>query len=260
MRSNPVKSKLLAGQPVFGTFGWEFLVPGLPQIVHAAGAEFLLMDMEHSGTGYEAIKAQCEMARGVGVVPMARVPANQYHYISRALDVGCMGVMAPMVGSAEEAQFIVSCTRYPPQGRRGAAFGFAHDDYQGGSVADKISVAHERTLVMCLIETEQGIRNIDAIAAVPGVDVLWLGHFDLTNFLGIPAQFDHPRYVEAIDRLVTAAKKHGKVLACMTADEQWSRAYWAKGFRMFAVGVDAMLLQGAIRQGMKPLRELAGQS
>lgn len=260
MRSNPVKSKLLAGQPVFGTFGWEFLVPGLPQIVHAAGAEFLLMDMEHSGTGYEAIKAQCEMARVVGVVPMARVPANQYHYISRALDVGCMGVMAPMVGSAEEAQFIVSCTRYPPQGRRGAAFGFAHDDYQGGSVADKISVAHERTLVMCLIETEQGIRNIDAIAAVPGVDVLWLGHFDLTNFLGIPAQFDHPRYVEAIDRLVTAAKKHGKVLACMTADEQWSRAYWAKGFRMFAVGVDAMLLQGAIRQGMKPLRELAGQS
>lgn len=260
MRPNPIKSKLLAGQPVFGTFGWEFLVPGLPQIVQAAGAEFLLMDMEHAGTGYEAIKAQCEMARGVGVVPMARVPANQYHYISRALDVGCMGVMAPMVGSSEEAQFIVSCTRYPPQGRRGAAFGFAHDDYQGGSVADKISVAHERTLVMCLIETEQGIRNIDAIAAVPGVDVLWLGHFDLTNFLGIPAQFDHPRYVDAIDRLVAAAKKHGKVLACMTADEQWSRAYWDKGFRMFAVGVDAMLLQGAIRQGMKPLRELAGQS
>ena len=164
-------------------------MPGLPQIVHAAGAEFLLMDMEHSGTGYEAIKAQCEMARGVGVVPMARVPANQYHYISRALDVGCMGVMAPMVGSAEEAQFIVSCTRYPPQGRRGAAFGFAHDDYQGGSVADKISVAHERTLVMCLIETEQGIRNLDAIAAVPGVDVLWLGHFDLDQFSR------HPRAV-----------------------------------------------------------------
>ena len=110
MRSNPIKSKLLSGQPVFGTFGWEFLVPGLPQIVKAAGAEFVLMDMEHSGTGYEAIKAQCEMARGVGIVPMARVAANQYQYISRALDIGCMGVMAPMVGSAEEAEFIVSCT------------------------------------------------------------------------------------------------------------------------------------------------------
>ncbi len=260
MRSNPIKSKLLSGQPVFGTFGWEFLVPGLPQIVKAAGAEFLLMDMEHSGTGYEAIKTQCEMARGIGIVPMARVPANQYQYISRALDIGCMGIMAPMVGSAEEAEFIVSCTRYPPQGRRGAAFGFAHDDYEGGSVADKIRMAHERTLVMALIETEEGVRNIDAIAAVPGIDVLWLGHFDLTNFLGIPAQFDHPRYAEAIDRMVAAGNKHGKVLACMTADEKWSRTYWEKGFRMFAVGVDAMLLQGAIREGIRPLQQLSGRS
>ena len=257
MRDNPVKSQLLAGQPVFGTFGWEFLVPGLPQIVKAAGAEFLLMDMEHSGAQYETLKSQVAECRGIDLVPMARVATNQYHYISRALDVGCMGIMVPMVGSAEEAQFIVSCTRYPPTGRRGAAFGFAADDYIGGSVADKIRIANERTLVMCLIETEQGIRNVDQIAAVPGVDVLWLGHFDLTNFLGIPAQFDHPKYVDAIDKMTAAARKHGKVLACMTADDNWSRQYWDKGFRLFSVGVDAMLLQGAIRQGMKTLQELA---
>jgi 2-dehydro-3-deoxyglucarate aldolase/4-hydroxy-2-oxoheptanedioate aldolase len=188
---------------------------------------------------------------------MARVATHQYQYISRALDAGCMGVMVPMVSSAEEAQFIVSCTRYPPQGRRGAAFGFAHDDYLAGSVADKIRIAHERTLVMCLIETERGIANIDEIAAVSGVDVLWLGHFDLTNFLGIPAQFDHPKYVAAIEKLVAAARKHGKVLACMTADDAWSKAYWDKGFRLFAVGVDAHLLQGAIRAGLKTLNELA---
>jgi 2-dehydro-3-deoxyglucarate aldolase/4-hydroxy-2-oxoheptanedioate aldolase len=258
MRDNPVKKKLLAGQPVFGAFGWEFLASGLPQIVKAAGAEFLLMDMEHNGANYDMIKTQAQLCRGIDLVPMARIPTNQYHYISRALDVGCMGVMAPMVGSAEEAAFLVSCTRYPPQGRRGAAFGFAHDDYEGGSVAEKIRIAHERTLVMCLIETAEGIENVERIAAVPGVDVLWLGHFDLTNFLGIPAQFDHPRYVDAIDRMVAAAKKHNKVLACMTADENWSRQYWAKGFRLFAVGVDAMLLQGALRSGFKTLNELAG--
>ena len=260
MRSNPIKQKLLAGQPSFGAFGWEFLVPSLPQIVKAAGAEFLMMDMEHNGTDYGTVKTQCELCRGIDLVPMARVASNQYHHISRALDVGCMGVMVPMVGSAEEARHIVSCTRYPPEGRRGAAFGFAHDDYEGGSVADKIRSAHERTLVMCLIETEAGIRNIDEIAAVPGVDVLWLGHFDLTNFLGIPAQFDHPKYVDAIDRLVAAAKKHNKVLGLLAADETWSRSYWARGFRIFAVGVDAHLLQGAIRQGIKPLNELSGRA
>ena len=187
---------------------------------------------------------------------MARVPTNQYHYISRALDLGIMGIMAPMVGSAEEAKYIVSCTRYPPEGRRGAAFGFAADDYIGGSVADKIKIANERTLVMCLIETAEGIENVEKIAAVPGVDVLWLGHFDLTNFLGIPAEFNHPKYVAAIKKMVAAAKKHGKILACMTADEKWSREYWEKGFRLFSVGIDSMLLQGALRQGIGVLQSL----
>jgi 2-dehydro-3-deoxyglucarate aldolase/4-hydroxy-2-oxoheptanedioate aldolase len=257
MRDNPVKKKLLSGQPVFGTFGWEFLVPGLPQIVKAAGAEFLLMDMEHSGADFDTIKTQAQLCRGIDLVPMARVPANQYTYIARALDCGMMGIMAPMVGSAEEAQFIVSCTRYPPKGRRGAAFGFAADDYLGGPVTEKIRVADERNLVMCLIETAEGIANIDKIAAVPGVDVLWLGHFDLTNFLGIPAQFDHPKYIAAIDKLTAAARKHGKVLACMTADDKWSEEYWARGFRLFAVGVDSMLLQAGIRQGLKKLDALA---
>jgi 2-keto-3-deoxy-L-rhamnonate aldolase RhmA len=256
MRNNPVKQRLLRGEAVFGAMGWEFMVPGLPQISKAAGADFLLIDMEHSGVGYETLKEQAALCRGLDLVPMARVPANQYHYISRALDLGIMGIMAPMVGSAEEAEYIVSCTRYPPTGRRGAAFGFAADDYLGGDVAEKIRIANERVLVMCLIETAEGVANVDQIAAVPGVDVLWLGHFDLTNFLGIPAQFDHPKYVKAIERLARAAQKHGKVLACLAADDQWSRDYWAKGFRLFAMGVDAMLMQDALRRGLSTLESL----
>jgi 2-keto-3-deoxy-L-rhamnonate aldolase RhmA len=257
MRTNPVKQKLLRGEPVFGTFGWDFLVPTLPQIVKSAGAEFLLMDMEHSGAHYDLIKTQAAACRGIDLVPMARVPANQYTFIARALDAGVMGVMAPMVGSADEAEFIVSCTRYPPKGRRGAAFGFTADDYEGGSVADKIKIADDRTMVICLIETPDGIKNIDKIAAVPGVDVLWLGHFDLTNFLGIPAQFDHPLYVKAIDKLVAAAKKHNKILACMTASEDWSRQYWVKGFRLFSAGIDSHLLQSALRSSLGTLHDLA---
>jgi len=257
MRDNPVKSKLRSGKGVFGTFGWEFMVPALPQIVRAAGAEFLLLDMEHSGADYETIKAQAQLCRGTGLVPLARVPANQYTYVARALDAGMMGVMAPMVGSAEEAEFIVSCTRYPPQGRRGAAFGFAHDDYLGGDVARKIRIANERTLVIILIETAEGIRNVEKIAAVPGVDVLWLGHFDLTNFLGIPAQFEHPKYLRAVERLVAAAKKHRKALGLMSAGEGWSREYWKLGFRMFAAGVDCHLYLAALRRELALLQGLA---
>src|SRR4030095_5332427 len=121
-----------------------------------------------------------------------------------------------MVGTADEAKHIVSCTRYPPIGRRGAAFGFAHDDYQRGDVAATMSALHDRTMVIPQIETAEGLANVDAIAAVAGVDALWLGHFDLSNFLGIPRQFKHPTLVAAADRIVAACaapRKQPRVLA-----------------------------------------------
>ena len=101
-------------------------------------------------------RSQFALCRGLGLVPMVRVPRGEYHFIARALDVGAMGVMVPMVGSAAEAAHIVSCTRYPPAGRRGAAFGFAHDDYQGGDVVAKMAALHERTMVIPQIETAEG--------------------------------------------------------------------------------------------------------
>lgn len=126
-------------------------------------------------------------------MPLARVPATEYHFIARLLDLGAMGVMVPMVKTREQAEFIVSCTRYPPLGRRGSAFGVAaHDDYTEGGAADKMAAIHARTLVICLIETAKAIENVDAIAAVPGVDVLWLGHGDLTSFMGIQGNSTTP--------------------------------------------------------------------
>jgi 2-dehydro-3-deoxyglucarate aldolase/4-hydroxy-2-oxoheptanedioate aldolase len=163
------------------------------------------------------------------------------------LDAGAMGIMVPMVETREQAELIVSCTRYPPDGRRGAAFGVApHDDYLPGSVTGKIAAAHERTLVICLVETAVGIDNVDAIAAVPGVDVVWLGHFDLTNFLGIPGEFTHPKYRDAVKRIAAAAAQHGKSAGYMAADEQLGREYLAHGYRMIATGTDQGLLQNAM--------------
>src|SRR6185503_18705900 len=124
---------------------------------------------------------------------------------------------------------IVSFTRYPPQGRRGAAFGFAHDDYlsgdKEGDLREKMRAIHERTLVICMIETRAGLENVEAIAAVDGVDVIWLGHFDLTNFLGIPGQFSHPQYRDAVSRIAAAAKKHGKSAGYMAASVELGREY-----------------------------------
>jgi 2-dehydro-3-deoxyglucarate aldolase/4-hydroxy-2-oxoheptanedioate aldolase len=188
---------------------------------------------------------------------MARVPRGEYHFIARALDVGALGVMVPMVGSRDEAQRIVACTRYPPQGRRGAAFGFAHDDYQGGEVAEKMAALHERTLVIAQIETDEGLDQVEAIAAVPGIDALWVGHFDLTNFLGIPGEFRHPKYLAAIDRVLGACAASGKVPAFLATDEAWARDYAAKGFRLMAYGIDQLMYQDALRRGLDILRSTA---
>ncbi len=229
---------------------FEFFSPVLPQIVRNAGAEFVLYDMEHSGIGFETLKTQAALCRGLELVPMVRVPRGDYHFIARALDIGAMGVMVPMVGTAAEAQYHVSCTRYPPEGRRGAAFGFAHDDYQAGDVDAKLAAAHERTLLIAQIETDEGLRNVEAIAAVPGIDVLWIGQFDLTNFMGIPAQFGHRDYLAAVDRVVAACATHGKTAAILATDDAWARDYAAKGFRLIAYGIDQLMLQEALRRGL----------
>ncbi|MEP7180855.1 MAG: aldolase/citrate lyase family protein [Betaproteobacteria bacterium] len=257
IRPNPVKTALAAGGRAFGTMVFEFFSPGMPQILRNAGAEFVLYDMEHTGLGFETLKTQFALCRGLDLVPMVRVPRSEYHFIARALDVGALGAMVPMVGTAAEAAHIVDCTRYPPQGKRGAAFGFAHDDYGGGDVAAKIAALHERTLVIAQIETTEGLANVEAIAAVPGIDVLWLGQFDLTNFMGIPGQFDHPDYLAAVDRIVAAAEANGKAAAFLAITEDQARTHATKGFRLMAYGVDPMLLQGALAQGLGVLRAAA---
>ena len=254
MRDNPVKAKLAAGERAFGAMIFEFFSPGMPQICRNAGAEFVLFDMEHTGLSFETLKIQFALCRGLGIVPMVRVPRGEYHFIARALDVGAMGIMVPMVGTAEEAAHIVSCTRYPPAGRRGAAFGFAHDDYQGGDLMAKMNALHERTMVIPQIETDEGLRNVEAIAAVPGVDSLWMGQFDLTNFMGIPGQFQHPYYLAAVARIVTACESHGKAAAVIAMEDDWVREYVAKGFRLMAYGVDQLMLQNALRHGLEVMR------
>jgi 2-keto-3-deoxy-L-rhamnonate aldolase RhmA len=245
---NSVKQNLAVGKTALGSMVFEFFTPGIARICANAGAEFVMYCMEHTGAGFETLKPQFALCRALGVVPLVRVPATEYHFVARALDVGALGVMVPLVDTREQAERIVSFTRYPPEGRRGAAFGFAHDEYQGGDVLEKMRAIHQRTLVICMIETRAGLDNVEAIAAVDGVDVIWLGHFDLTNFLGIPGQFSHPQYRDAVQRIAAAATRHGKSAGYMAASAELGREYLDHGFRMIATGTDQGILQNSLSQ------------
>ncbi len=255
VRPSAIRRRVLDGETVAGAMVFEFFAPGMPQVLKAAGCEFALFDMEHAGLGFETLKMLAAGCRGIAIEPLVRVPRSEYHFMARALDVGASGVMVPMVESAAEAARIAEATHYPPAGRRGAASGIAQDDSTGGDVGAKLAALNARTLVIAQIESERGLAEVEAIAATPGIDVLWLGHFDLTNFLGIPGEFDSPRYLDAVRAIVAAARGHGKGLGFMAADAGWAKRYREFGFNMIAAGLDQTLLQSAIRATLAPLKE-----
>ena len=258
MRANPVRAKLREGKTVYGTFAVEFFSPGLCQIAANAGAEFVLFDMEHGGVGIDTAKAQFAFARGTGVVPLARVPALHYHLIATVLDAGAMGIMVPMLETPEQAAELAAFCRYRPAGRRGIGFGYGHDDYRRGDVSAKTREANERTLVIALIETAIGIGNVDAILAVEGIDVGWLGHYDLTDSMGIVGQFDRLEFDAAVRKLVAACERQGKAAGFLATSVEIAREWRAKGFRCLAYGTDVGLLQGALGEGIGRLREDKG--
>lgn len=247
MKPNAIKRDVLAGKPVAGAMVFEFFSPGMSAILANAGCRFVIYDMEHTGLGFETLKWLFSSCRGLPIEPMVRVPRGEYAWLARALDLGARGVMIPMVESAEQAQAIVQACRYPPAGRRGAAFGFAQCDYLGGDVAEKIRRSHERTMVIAQIETERGLERVEEIAAVDGVDVLWVGHFDLSNFLGIPGRFDDPRFDAAMRRVAEVARRHGKAAGFMATDAAWITRAHAMGYTMIAGGTDTGLFERAMK-------------
>src|SRR5205807_7320501 len=153
---------------------------------------------------------------------------------ARVLDVGAQGLMVPMVEDEEQARLLVASAKYPPEGRRGAGFGLAHDDYADGDIVAKMRSANREGLLIAQIETARGVENVDRIAAVPGIDVLWIGHFDLTNSLGIPGQFTHPAYVGAVETVLDACRRHGRAPGFMVSSVEEGRAALAQGFRAVA--------------------------
>jgi len=254
MALRTLKQRVRGGEIVAGSMVFEFFSPGMARISEQAGCEFVIYDMEHSGLSIETLKQLHASARGLSIAPMVRVPRGEYHFLARALDVGMHGVMIPMVESAEQAAAIVEATQYPPKGRRGAAFGFAHDDYAGGDVGAKMEQLNARNLVIAQIETERGLAAVDEIAAADGIDVLWVGHFDLTNFLGVPGRFDDKLYLDAIGRVVEAGRKHGKGLGFLVTDPDTTTRYRGYGFNMLATGTDQGIMISGIRSILGPLR------
>jgi 2-keto-3-deoxy-L-rhamnonate aldolase RhmA len=242
MRTSHVKRKLENGGASIGAFMFEFATTGIGRLAAQAGAEFAAYDIEHNGWSIETIRMLLAATPATGMAPLVRIPAVEYHFIARALDLGAMGIMAPMVESDAQAATLVA-----------SAFTVAHDSYAAGDIVEKMHTANSETLLIAQIETAAGIEHVDEIAAVARIDVLWIGHFDLSNSLGIPAQFEHPSFQIAVDRVLEACRRHGRVPGFMASDIGSGKRLFDQGFRMLAYGGDLCLYQTALRAGVELL-------
>ena len=238
----------------YGHFVVEFATPGIGHILKGAGCDFVLFDTEHSGFSSDVVKSCVRYFEAAELPAIFRVPSQSYDHLARYADMGAQGIMVPLVNDAREAKELVSYVKYHPDGNRGVGVGLAHDNYTAGAVPEKLRRLNERNCLFVQIETAAGADDADAIAAVPGVDCLWVGHFDLSCSLGIPGEFTHPRFVAAIERVVAAANRHGKRLGRLVTDLDAGLDCAARGFDFLAWQGDVWALQAAVREGIKTLK------
>ncbi len=241
--------------PKFGHFIVEFATPGIGHILKSAGCDFVLFDLEHSGFHFETVKSVLRYFEAADLPAIVRVPSKEYHHIARAMDMGAEGLMLPMVGNVEEARHILDFMKYHPAGKRGVALQVAHDRYRPGSVADKFIAANRRTTLFAQIETAEGVENADALAALDGVDCLWVGHFDLSVSLGIPGQFDNKIFTDAIARVAKATKKHKKSLGRLVPTVKDGIAVNKVGFDFICYSGDVWVLHNALAEAIVDLRK-----
>lgn len=237
-----------------GTYIGEFASPGMGAILKSAGCDFAFVDMEHSGFSFETTKALLRSLQDAGVATLLRPPSHMTHHISLACDVGGQGICPPMTGTAEQAQSVIGAINYPPIGTRGAAFGIAHDDYVARPVTEAVARADTKTSFVALIETAEGVANVDKIAELEGCDCLWIGHIDLSNSLGIPGGFDDQKFKSATDQVMAAAKANGKSVGRLVNAINDAEQCIADGCDFICYSGDVWLYREALAKGLNDLR------
>ena len=239
-----------------GTFLFEFATPGIGQILKAAGAEFAVLDMEHTGFGFDTVRGVVRYLQAAGLPSIVRVPSQSRHHISRALDAGADGVMVPIVSSVEQAKAVLEAAKYWPDGTRGVALGLAHERFamRREPLLPRFAEQNARTAIILQIEDPRGAAAADEIVAMPGVDMLWLGHNDLSVALGEPGAFDHRDFVQAEQATIAAAKKHGKSAGRLAADARQGAEFVRMGYDFVSIAGDVWLLQQAFAAGVETVR------
>jgi len=241
----------MASQVLAGTF-LNLGSSAAVEIAAGTGFDWVLLDCEHGSGSWGDLRAQLLATRGTTAAPIVRVRSLNADDVKFVLDSGAAGIMFPYVADATEAAKAVSLMKYPPQGVRGVAQVIRATDY-GRNWQTYLEQANEKTLVIVQIETPQAAAQADAIAAVPGVDVLFVGPMDLSVNMGHPGDFSQPAFIDRLEAVVHACEKHGKTAGILSRPELVEQ-HKTLGFRFIALGSDSAAVAASMTQNLAALR------
>jgi 2-keto-3-deoxy-L-rhamnonate aldolase RhmA len=253
---NVILDKFKAGEPCLGTFAHLLSAASL-RVLGQTGLDYVILDLEHSPIGPEHVTELIPAARQAGLCPLVRVNAMERGQILKMLDAGAAGLIVPQVETAEQVRRLVSYAKFAPLGNRGycptvdGGWGFG-PEYENG-MAGYMKTANGRTLLIPQCETAECLAHVEEIAAIDGVDGMFIGPFDLSIALGIPGQFDHPDHIAAVERVRKACADAGKLCIMFCGDGDAAAGYFRQGFPNVTVGIDVLTLLS----GMKTTVETA---
>ena len=253
-RENWLKNRRRAGRKSLGL--WLAMgSPAAAEIVGLAGYDFALIDLEHGPGDIENAVAQMQAMSAAPTTALVRVATNDHIYIRRALDAGAEGIMVPMIESAEEAAAAVAACRFPPRGIRGSATSLIRATDYGMREADYIEGFEDNLLILCQIETLKGIENIEEIAGVEGIDLLFVGPSDISTVMGFATERDHPEVKTMLSRVETRIKATGIWMGTVPRYGMSPPELFDLGYDMVSGGSDSGLIRNAGLAQMKAHRE-----
>jgi 2-dehydro-3-deoxyglucarate aldolase/4-hydroxy-2-oxoheptanedioate aldolase len=251
------RSRLRAGQVLFGSEINRLRSPDVARVYAAAGFDFVFIDMEHSAFSLETVADMIENARRSALAPIVRVPQAEYAFVARVLDCGARGIIVPRVNTPRQVREIASWVRYPPRGIRGFADTLAQTGGRPVPPGEFIAAAERETLVVIQIERQEAVDNLDAMLSIEGIDVACLGCLDLSVDLGIPGDLNAPAMVEAIEKVVDVAARNQLASGIITGDIEQIARWLRRGVRFVSYSSDIPLLQSAASSALARLRALA---
>lgn len=243
---NRVKERLEAGETVFGTW-LQTASPTVANILAHSGMDFVTVDMEHGPAGFSEAEAIMYAVEAGGSTPMIRLGDGSAPNVLKACDVGCQGILVAHVQSAEQAASIVRAMRFAPQGERGMAPFTRLHDWSSDELERKLAEANRRQLAGVLVEDRLGLDNLEEILAVDGLDLVYLGIYDISQVLGLPGQVEHDTVLETVAAAVRRIEEAGKVAGAVARDADHLRWLLKTGFRYISHLCDTALISQRAR-------------